>query len=357
MTSKERITNILHRKKTDRIGLMEGFWSDTHITYVDGGHIQPDESLNEHFNLDIASGGWLNYTADLDFEPVAIAEDSDTITTKDGNGAILRRHKNHDTTPEHIAYTVTCREEWEEIRHFYTNIDERRIPFADYREAKKKAEERNRFFTASGVNVFEFMHPICGHENMLIGMIDDPGWIHDMCDVFANMHIALLEILFEKEGLPDAYWYFEDMGFKEKPFMSPAMYRELIKPTHKKTMDFLKSKNLPAIMHSCGFVEPLLPDMVDAGIACLQAMENKAGMDLLRIYKNFGDRIALCGGIDVRVLYSNDRGLIDAELEKKIPIVKQGHAYILHSDHSIPATVNYETVKYFIQKGLELGTY
>ena len=63
------------------------------------------------------------------------------------------------------------------------------------------------------------------------------------------------------------------------------------------------------------------------------------------------------GGIDVRALYSNDREIIDRELESKIPLVKQGFNYILHSDHSIPNTVHYDTYRYFLKKGLELGTY
>jgi uroporphyrinogen decarboxylase len=78
-------------------------------------------------------------------------------------------------------------------------------------------------------------------------------------------------------------------------------------------------------------------------------------MDLLRIFKQYGDALSLVGGIDVRKLYTNDRAVIDAELESKIPIVKQGFGYALHSDHSIPNTVEYETYRYFIEKGLELG--
>ena len=65
----------------------------------------------------------------------------------------------------------------------------------------------------------------------------------------------------------------------------------------------------------------------------------------------------LCGGIDVRELYTNDFARIEAELKKKIPIVKEGYGYILHSDHSIPPTVDYNTFKYFREKGLELGRY
>ena len=29
--------------------------------------------------------------------------------------------------------------------------------------------------------------------------------------------------------------------------------------------------------------------------------------------------------------------------------------YVLHSDHSIPNTVDYETYRYFVDRGLELG--
>jgi uroporphyrinogen decarboxylase len=110
-------------------------------------------------------------------------------------------------------------------------------------------------------------------------------------------------------------------------------------------------------MHSCGFVEPLLPHMIEAGINCLQAIEIKAGMDLLRIHLEYGDKIALMGGIDVRALYSNDKETIDAEIQRIIPFVKEGFGYILHSDHSIPNTVNYDSYKYFLEKALEVGTY
>ena len=86
-------------------------------------------------------------------------------------------------------------------------------------------------------------------------------------------------------------------------------------------------------------------------------MEVKAGMDPRRIKQQFGDRLALCGGIDVRFLTSNDLPGIRRELESKIPVVMKGSGYILHSDHSIPDQVNYETYRYFVDLGLKLGTY
>ncbi len=207
------------------------------------------------------------------------------------------------------------------------------------------------------MNVFEIMKDVTGHLNMLVGMADDPDWVRDMVNTYTELTIALQEILFAQEGRPDGIWYYEDMGFKGRPFMSPAMYREIVQPGHARSFAYAHSLGLPVIVHSCGFVEPLVPGLIEAGMDCLQVIEVKAGMDLIKLYRLYGERIALMGGIDVRVLYTNDRRQIDAELEAKIPIVMQKYGYVLHSDHSIPNTVYYDTYRYFIQKGLELGTY
>jgi len=356
MNGKERITRILNREPVDRIGIYEHFWGDTHAAYTKAGKTKEGENYDDHFGFDMSQTWAIGLTLDPDFEPVVVSETEDTVTMRDGNGALLKRHKHHDTTPEHVDFSIKCREDWDKVKH-KLKPDPGRINFELYRKVKNDAAKAGRFFALGGVLPFECMHPICGHEEMLVGMLADPDWIYDMADTYITAIIEMQKILFEKEGLPDGVFYYEDMGFKDKPFMSPKHYRELIYPSHKKAFDFAHSQGLKVIVHSCGFVEPLIPDMIDAGMDCLQVIEVKAGMDLLRIHKNFGDKIVLFGGIDVRALYSNDYAVIDAELEAKIPIVKQGYGYIAHSDHSIPNTVDYDTFKYYIKKVLELGTY
>lgn len=356
MTGKERMQRLLRHEPVDRVGVYEHFWNDTHKAWEEAGYLREDESFEDHFQYDMQECWPFNLIADLDFEPQVVAETEDTITFLDGNGAVLRRHKFHDTTPEHVDFRVKDREGWEKIKPLLTP-DPRRINFEAYRKAKKEAADAGRFFVWSGVNVFECMHPMCGHENMLMGMVLDPEWVADMAETYAHLTVELQKMLFEAEGYPDGIWYYEDMGYKGSPFMSPQMYCELIQPAHKYTIGYAKSHNLPVIMHSCGFVEPLLPHMIEAGIDCLQVIEIKAGMDLLKLHKLYGDKICFMGGIDVRTLYSNDKAIIDKELEAKIPVVKQGYNYMIHSDHSIPVTVNYETYCYFLKRALELGRY
>jgi len=357
MTSFERMSNTLARKPVDQIPIAISPWGATVQRWVKEGHLREGEDVAEHFGQDLRSAGWLNGVADLDYTPEVIEETEETILQKDGNGAMLRRHKLHDSTPEHVDFTVHDRATWEEyVKPFLLDVNRRRIDFAGYRNGRQFCAEKQRFFCWGGVAPFEQMHPVCGHEYMLMGMALDPEWVIDMVQSFTNLTINHLELLFAEEGKPDGMFFYEDMGFKNRPFMSPAMYAEIIQPGHKRLFDFAHSLGCKVIVHSCGYVAPLVPGLIEAGMDCLQAMEVKAGMDLPTLFKEFGDRIAFYGGVDVRTLISNDRAQIDAELNAKIlPVLKGGGGYILHSDHSEPPEVDYATMRYFVDHGREMS--
>jgi len=253
---------------------------------------------------------------------------------------------------------VKDRATWQQhARGHLLDLDRRRISFETYRQSRALAADKGRFFCVRCLGSFEQMHPVCGHEHMLVGMALDPDWVRDMVQVYTDLTIRHFEVLFAEEGRPDGMFCCEDMGFKQRPFMSPAMYREIVQPGHKRLFDFAHSQGCKVIVHSCGFVEPLVPGLIEAGMDCLQAMEVKAGMDMPHLAERFGEHIAFFGGIDARVLISNDRAKIDAELLAKIPpVLARGCGYILHSDHSEPPEVDYETMVYFLERGREIGT-
>jgi uroporphyrinogen decarboxylase len=359
LTGKERMARILDRKPVDRIAVYEAFWTETKVAWIEQGHLKSDELPNDHFNLDLQSCMPFNVVADLDFVDEVVQEDENTKLVRNGNGALLRWWKSKMGTPEHVDFGVKDESTWGRARELLRDSSKygRRINVENYRANRRDCVRSNRFFTLGMVNVFECMHPLCGHENMLVGMALEPQWVKDMCDVYSELTINLMEELFAAEGLPDGAWFYEDMGFKNKPFMSPAMYKDIVWPAHKRTFDYCHSKGLKVIVHSCGFIEPLVPGLIEAGMDCLQALEVKAGMDLVHMKKTYGDKIAFMGGMDVRPLVANDIKGIDAELESKLPAAMAGGGYCLHSDHSIPSEVKYETYKHFVDRGLEIGTY
>lgn len=111
---------LLAHEPVDRIGLYEHFWNDTYQAWQQQGHIAPGESYEDHFGFDMQEHWAFNLTADLDFKRQVVAETHDTITYLDGNGATLRRHKFHDTTPEHVDFQIKTREDWGRIKPLLT---------------------------------------------------------------------------------------------------------------------------------------------------------------------------------------------------------------------------------------------
>lgn len=369
LTGKERFGRILRHQPVDRVGLFEVFWQEVAQQWSAQGHFEKPEMVGDHFGLDMLRTGsaitpasWkiVNLVANLDAQNEVVEQTEVAKLVRDGNGALLRWKTNGSSTPEHVDFLVKDRRGWEEhILPFLreTGTDQRRIDFARYRETRAKCEREGVFLCAGVVALFDLLAPMCGHEHLLMGMATDPDWIREMCEVYVTTTIQLLEVLFEREGLPDGMWFWDDLGFKQRPFMSPAMYRELLMPGHKRLFDFAHSKGLPVILHTDGLIESLIPLLIEAGIDCLQPLEVKAGMDLLKIKRLYGERIALIGGMDARALISNDRKQVLAELEAKLPGAMAGSGYVLQVDHSVPDGVHYETYKYFVEKGLELGTY
>jgi uroporphyrinogen decarboxylase len=352
MTGYERIENLFSHKPIDRIPVGEDFWGDTIDKWAAEGHIKRGESLAEHFDHDLDRAGLINWYADPVHGGVKLEENEDTVLILDGNGAKLRHHKHHASTPEHVDFLVKDRTSWDEhIKPQLLDVDRRRIPVEDFKSRINQAKVQQRHFSSDAFGPFELMQRLCGHEILLLNMALDPDWVKDMVMIYSEFNIQHWEVLFNEAGLPQSTWIAEDLGFKHKPFMSPTMFSEILAPGYKRMFDYLHSKGLKVIMHSCGYIEPLLPELIELGLDCLEAMEYKAGMDMLSLYRKFGDSLVYFGNIDVRVLESNERTLIDQELEKKIlPVISNGGRYILHSDHSISPKIEYETYCYFIEK-------
>lgn len=358
MTGRERVWRIFNRQPVDRVGLYEQLWDGTFKKYEAEGKLTGGiPALADRFGLDIMYTGGINYEADPTHGLKIIAQDERSITYLDGNGATMRFNTLQDGVYEHIGYQIKCREDWERLIKPRLTPTENRLAVEYYRESRRQAAENGRFLAFYSSNTFSFLTALLGHEDGLLAMAEDPDWVLDMTLTYAELQCQLQEKLFEAEGWPDCLWYTEDLGYKFTPFMSPAMFRELILPGYRKTFAQCHAHGCKVVLHSCGFMEPMIPDLLDAGLDALQAMEVKAGMDAVRIKETYGDRLVLIGGLDARVLESNDLSAVTALLEEKLPRLMEGGGYILHSDHSISPRVEYETLAHFLTLGSQIGTY
>ena len=351
MNSRERVALVMSGGIPDRVPIHDSYWETTVQRWRSEG-LPHDVSAEDYFQTEIVrvSG---DYTMQF---PERVVEESDRIRTYwDGNG-VLRRDLQTPSgwTPQWLDFTIKGRDDW--LKHRY------RMAFRDSRITKSaletygQAREQGKFIVYSGHGSFHQTWAKTGMENLLILMLDDPGFVSDMFGAHAQLTIDIYEGM-RGVGLEfDGAWLSDDLGYRNSSLISPAMYRELVYPHHKRLCDHFAGHGLKTMLHSDGNVKALIPHFLDAGFSALHPLETKAGMDAQDLKRHYGHRLILFGNIDVRKL-SGTRGDIEEEIASKIPVAKEGGGYIYHSDHSVPHSVSFENYLFAMEMVKRYGAY
>ena len=349
MQNAQQVVQALFGRGTiTRMGVFDSPWPYTLRKWIGQGYPtnergEPVEPT-DHFEFDLAGcGGWFDILPLRGFKQVEQETDEWKIE-RNGAGAALKWWKNKYGTPEHIDFRMTSRAVWErDYRPHMLALDPARVDVAGNGASLKKRRAEGYWTYFGNLFVWENMRRSLGDVCMYESMALDPDWIHDYCRVHTDFFKLHYGLLFEQAGLPDGMWVYEDMGYRDRVFCSPDMFGRLIFPYFRELVDWFHSYGLPVVLHTCGFTEPLLDLIVEAGFDGLNPMEVKAGNDPLRIARRCKDRLVLIGGLDARVLESHDHGLIRREVAKLCGGMKSiGARFVFASDHSISTNVNYD---------------
>lgn len=203
---------------------------------------------------------------------------------------------------------------------------------------------------------FDVTHSwMVGTETLLIAMLEEPEWVQDMFNTYLDSCISLFEKIWDAGYRFDEIFWPDDMGYKGTAFFSNELYRELLKPVHTRAVDWAHSKGIYAHLHSCGDIMSLIPDILETGIDSLNPLEVKAGMDPLKLKKEYGDRLVLHGGINA-VLWDQEEAIVE-DIRRLVPVLKENGGYIFSSDHSIPNNVSADNFRRIIEEVKISGKY
>ncbi len=172
-----------------------------------------------------------------------------------------------------------------------------------------------------------------GYEDFIYNMEDDPDLIHEALDVYCSWSEKIIERLNTMDF--DVIIASEDIAFKTNPMVTHDMYMEHIFPRAKQVTDKIKK---PFIYHSDGYFKPLIDAILNYKPLALANMEPPE-MDMVEIKKEYGDRVALMGNIDLH--YTLTRGTVEetkAECKERLLSLKPGGGYIYATANGL---VNY----------------
>jgi len=278
-----------------------------------------------------------------------LSEDDDYVVSRTDRGTVQRQLRDPDgmSMPEHLEYPVKDRADWDELKPRFDPSTPGRFP-ADWGDRCAQWEREGSILVFQGPrspSLFGFVRELMGPERALTAVYDDPALVHDMMEISAELLLQLMPRVLDEAPLASIYFW-EDMCYRSGPLISPAMFRDFMLPRYRRVTDLARSRGIDNIfVDSDGDVSQLIPLWLEAGINGVYPMEVAAGMDVVALRREYGRDLLMTGGYDKRVL-AQDRGAIDAELRRVIPVAETG-GFIPHIDHAIPHDVPYELFAYY----------
>ena len=353
LTERERILRTYKREPVDRVPMLDNAWRGTVKRWRAEG-LPEGVAWEDHFGFD----RWIKVMPDNSprYERRILEENERYRIETTYWGATQKVFSELDSTPEVLDFYYDSSDKWEEAKAAMLKDFDDRINWKYLKENYPKWRAEGRFLQLGLWFGFDVAHTrLTGTENMLIGMYEEPEWVTDIFDTYLTTSLRLAEKILAAGYEFDGVFWYDDMGYKGSPFFSPELYRTLLKPYHKKAVDWAHERGLVTEMHSCGYIEPLLPDVVDIGLEMLNPLEVKAGMDPAKLKALYGDKLAFHGGINAQLW--DDIELVKAEMERIIPVMKEGGGYVFASDHSIPNSVSFENMTEIAKLAHKLGSY
>jgi uroporphyrinogen decarboxylase len=352
MTSRERFRRMFEHREADRVPVLDGPWAATLERWRREG-LPEGADWRDYFGLDKTAHIGVDNSPRFEEKVIEETDEYRIATTK--FGATVKNWKHVASTPLDLDFRVKDRKAWQEAKRRLTPTPDR-IPWDHLKKNYPTWRKEGRWIEAGLWFGFDVSHSrMVGTERFLLAMIDDPEWCAETFHALLDMDLALLDMVWEAGYTWDCVSWPDDLGYKGHQFFSIPMYRALLKPAHKRAADWARAKGCKVRLHSCGNVNPYIPEFLDIGVDGLNPLEVKAGMDPVAVKRQYGDRLLLHGGINA-VLWDR-RDAITAEIERVVPRLKERGGYIFASDHSIPSAVSLEDFRHIIATVKRVGAY
>ena len=201
-----------------------------------------------------------------------------------------------------------------------------------------------------GGNLFEVPQFLYRMDNYLMHMGLHPDACERLSRALCDFYLPRMEKWLGAVGpYIDVMLFGDDLGGQSGPLISPAMYRRYYKPWH--TLLWRRAKELaPHVnihLHSCGGIEPLLNDLIEAGLESSNPVQiTSAGMDPRRLKGAYGDRFTFWGGgCDTRdVLPNGSPAVVREHVRELLSIWAPGGGFVFQQVHNIMADVPAENI-------------
>jgi len=332
MTSRERVIRTLQFEKTDRApyDLMEGSpWPELMDYFRDKHGLEDKEEILDFLDTDFRWTSVVNVGPTKSSPGIWSSPDQLQAHTKYvSNGPLA----DADTVADVESYKWPDPQWWQP---------------GDFQAARRRWPDHALVFSAGWKPLFWSACEAFGMEGALIRILNAP----EVFDAFIRRHHEFYMDILSRglnaaRGFCDICWLGDDFAGQKAMLVSPDLWRKHIKPYLAEQVQLARDHDMYVVLHSCGAVRPVLPDLIEIGVNALLVFQTTAaGMEPEPIAAEFGGRLAFYGGIDVQTLLSyGTPDEVKAEVCRNVRAFAHCGGYVVANSHHGVATIKPENI-------------
>ena len=205
--------------------------------------------------------------------------------------------------------------------------------------------------------ILETAYSMRGIPQLMLDFYERPRYVEALFERIAEQRLFQAR-RFAEAGV-DILRIGDDIAMQRGLMVSPALYRERIKPLHAAVIAQARRVK-PEILvkyHSDGQLTDLLPDLIDAGVDIINPVQPEC-MDLGQIKREYGKQLVLWGCMPVQSLFAHgsteDVRRHQAFLMREIAV---GGGMVVNFINYLVTDRSLENLRTFLQDFYELGRY
>lgn len=213
-----------------------------------------------------------------------------------------------------------------------------------------------------GGRIFHTYAWLRGFDTWLMDMYENQRLYHALAERILEVSTGYVErFLPAVAEFADVVYMADDLGTQRSTIMSRDAYVTFCKPYHKRWIEAVRrvAPHAKILMHSCGAVSSLIPDLIEIGVDVLNPVQPKAtGMEPGRVKREFGADLSFLGGLDIQELLPF--GTLDEirdGVRQLLEAYAPGGGYVFAPAHEILPEVGPANIVAMFDAALEFGRY
>lgn len=193
--------------------------------------------------------------------------------------------------------------------------------------------------------VWETSWYIRGMESLMMDMMEEDEIAVRLLDRVTEMSVQRAT-LYAQAGV-DILFLGDDVGMQHALMMREDMYATWLKPRLARVIAAAKAikPDLLVFYHSCGYVEPLIPHFIEAGVDVLNPVQPEC-MDFAKIFETYGDRLSFHGTIGTQTLMPfGTPEEIAAQVKRNLELVGPRGGLLVAPTHLLEPEVPWENIE------------